>query len=71
MPGTSYPQWRIPTEVRPLSAEDFLFHRPSDPTQARNLWESEPDQRERMLGVLRGAIDTEGAPPEQFVRLGL
>ena len=71
VPGTSYPQWRIPTEVRPLSAEDFLFHRPSDPTQARNLWESEPDQRERMLGVLRGAIDTEGAPPEQFVRLGL
>jgi arylsulfatase A-like enzyme len=71
VPGTSYPQWRIPTEVRPLSAEDFLFHRPSDPAQARNLWESEPDQRERMIGVLRGAIDTEGAPPEQFVRLGL
>jgi hypothetical protein len=39
--------------------------------QARNLWESEPEQRERMLGVVRRMVAAEGAPPEQAARLGL
>jgi arylsulfatase A-like enzyme len=71
VPGTPYPQWRIPTEVRALSTEDFLFHRPSDPRQERNLWESEPEAREQMLGLLRQLVDAEGAPAEQLTRLGL
>jgi hypothetical protein len=65
------PQWRIPVEVRPLSLEDFLFHRPSDPGQERNLWATEAAQRERMLGVLHALVEDEGAPPEQLERLGL
>jgi len=71
VPGTRYPQWRIPTEVRARSRQDFLFHRPSDPGQERNLWTSEPEERERMLGVLRRLIAAEGAPAEQLTRLGL
>ena len=67
----TYPQWRIPTEVRALSREDYLFHRPSDPGQERNLWASEPETREQMLGVLRRLVDAEGAPAEQLTRLGL
>jgi hypothetical protein len=71
IPRVELPQWRIPVEVRPLSREDFLFHRPSDPSQERNLWDVEPPQRERMLGVLRALFEDEGAPPEQLERLGL
>jgi len=71
VPGASYPQWRIPAAVRALSTENFLFHGPSDTLQARNLWESEPEQRERMLGVVRRMVAAEGAPPEQAARLGL
>ncbi|HEU5362971.1 MAG TPA: sulfatase-like hydrolase/transferase [Gaiellaceae bacterium] len=71
VPGVPLPQWRIPAEVRPLSHEDFLFHRPTDPAQERNLWDAEPTQRERMLDLLRALVESEGAPPEQLVRLGL
>jgi arylsulfatase A-like enzyme len=71
LPGVSLPQWQVPVTVRPLSRDDFLFHRPSDPGQTRNLWAEEPEQRERMLGVLRALIEREGAPPEQWARLGL
>jgi hypothetical protein len=71
VPGTAYPQWRIPTEVRGLSREDFLFHRPSDTRQERNLWDSDPERREQMLGVLRQLVAVEGAPPEQLTRLGI
>ena len=71
VPGTRYPQWRIPVEARALSTEDFLFHRSTDPRQERNLWASEPEERERMLGVLRRLVDAEGAAVEQLTRLGL
>jgi arylsulfatase A-like enzyme len=71
VPGIAYPQWRIPTKVRALSSENFLFHRQSDPSQERNLWTSEPEDRERMLALLRRLVDEEGAPPEQVTRLGL
>jgi arylsulfatase A-like enzyme len=71
VPGVPLPQWRIPAEVRPRSREDFLFHRPTDPAQERNLWDDEPAQRGRMLELLRALVESEGAPPEQFERLGL
>lgn len=71
IPGASLPQWRMEVKTRPLSREDFLFRRSTDPEQRQNLWEAEPAERERMLGVLRGLIDQEGAPPEQLERLGL
>ncbi len=71
VPGVTYPQWRVPAEVQALSGENFLFHRQSDPGQKRNLWASQPEKREWMLGVLRRLVDAEGAPPEQLTRLGL
>jgi hypothetical protein len=71
LPGVAYPQWRIPVSQEPLSREDFLFNRLEDPAQERNLWASEPAQRDRMLDLLRGLIADEGAPPEQARRLGL
>jgi hypothetical protein len=71
VPGAAYPQWRVPVTQAPLSREDFLFDRRRDPQQTRNLWSEEPAQRERMLDVLRGLIEREGAPAEQWQRLGL
>jgi arylsulfatase A-like enzyme len=71
IPGASLPQWKMPVEIRPLSTTDFLFNRVIDPGQEHNLWEEELEQRERMLNVMRRLLDEEGAPPEQYVRLGL
>lgn len=71
LPGVELPQWQVPVTQEPLSGEDFLFDRAADPGQTRNLWESEPAVRERLLGLLRSLIEGEGAPAEQLRRLGL
>jgi arylsulfatase A-like enzyme len=71
IPGVALPQWQIPTRYPVLNSEDMLFYRAEDPGQTRNLWLSAPDQRERMLSLLRDAIEQEGSPPEQWTRLGL
>jgi hypothetical protein len=72
IPNVPFPQWKIPFTTPILNSnEDFLFHRAIDPAQNRNLWSSADDQRERMLNLLRELMREEGAPPEQFVRLGL
>ncbi|HET9495193.1 MAG TPA: sulfatase [Chloroflexia bacterium] len=71
IPGAALPQWQVPLAIPPLSREHFLFNRADDPGQAHNLWDSEPRQRERMLGVLRDLLASEGTPPEQYERLGL
>jgi hypothetical protein len=49
----------------------MLFDRRADPGQTRNLWDEEPEERERMLGLLLELVEREGAPPEQLDRLGL
>ena len=72
IPDVRYPQWRTPvtlTENKPLSFEDLLLRR--DDEGAANRWASEPRQRRRMLDLLRELVDAEGAPPEQYERLGL
>jgi arylsulfatase A-like enzyme len=71
IPGADLPQWKMPIEMRPLSQENFLFNRREDPEQNANLWENDPGQRKRMLDVLRALVEEEGAPPEQYTRLGL
>lgn len=71
IPGVAEPQWQVPVRFSPLSSQDFLHDRVADPEQRENLWESEPGQRRRMLELLRKTIEEEGAPPEQFERLGL
>lgn len=39
--------------------------------QTQNLWDKVPDQRDRLLDLMRDMIAERGAPPEQLVRLGL
>jgi hypothetical protein len=70
-PGVSLLQWRVPVEVEPLSWENVLFHRADDPAQKENLWESEPQQRYRMLEVMQDLLAEEGTPEEQYSRLGI
>lgn len=71
IPHVGVPQWQVPVSIRPLSRENFLFNRIEDPRQANNLWEANPGQWERMLGVLGDLLSAEGCPPEQYERLGL
>jgi len=71
VPGVKLPQWRVPVEAEPLSWENFLFNRVEDPKQTKNLWRAEPQRRRQMLGLLRDLLAEEGAPEEQYVRLGL
>jgi arylsulfatase A-like enzyme len=71
MPGVTMPQWKVPIRLRQKGGTDALYDRRQDPGQERNLWEVEVDQRERMLDYLVEVIDREGAPVEQFERLGL
>jgi len=71
IPGVDLTQWRVPVGVEQLSRKDFLFHRAEDPGQKENLWKSEPQQRDRMLKVIRDLLIQEGAPKEQYERLGI
>lgn len=58
-------------KIAPRNLENFLFDRRNDPGQTKNLWATNIQQRERMLDALRGILKAEGAPPEQWERLGL
>ncbi len=69
--GVDLPQWQSPRRVVPNTRENYLFHRTEDPGQTRNVWQTEPAQRRRMLGVLADLLAREGCPPEQHARLGL
>jgi hypothetical protein len=71
IPGVDLTQWRVPVGAEALSRKDFLFHRAEDPGQKKNLWKSEPQQRDRMLKVIRDLLIQEGAPKEQYERLGI
>jgi arylsulfatase A-like enzyme len=76
IPGVDLEQWQVPVQTAPtnissLGRKNFLFHRSEDPKQSRNLWREEPSQRERMLDLTRYLMAREGAPPEQYDRLGL
>ncbi|MEO0991570.1 MAG: hypothetical protein AAFX00_11535, partial [Pseudomonadota bacterium] len=70
-PTIPYPLWKLPIKIDARTHEDFLFHRASDPDQTENLWDSAPDQRDRMLRRLCLRMAEEGFPPEQLERLGL
>lgn len=70
-PTVPLPMWKIPIKIDPRTYENFLFNRKDDPEQETNLWDSEPTQRDRLLNLMCEMITEEGAPPEQFERLGL
>jgi arylsulfatase A-like enzyme len=71
LPNVALPQWRVPARSEPLSRENYLFHRQDDPDQRHNLWNEEPVQRARMLGLLRELMMRAQAPKEQYARLGV
>ncbi|WP_283646863.1 sulfatase [Marinovum algicola] len=70
-PSVDLPMWKTPISIDQRTQEDFLFNRAEDPGQARNLWDSAPEQRDRMLDLVRALMQDEGCPPEQYARLGL
>jgi arylsulfatase A-like enzyme len=71
IPGVVEPQWRVPVRGRPTITEDRLYDRASDPRQVRNLWDEQPEERERMLELTRALMRESGVPAEQYERLGL
>ena len=76
IPDVDLMQWQVPVRIEPattgpLGRENFLFHRSEDPEQSRNLWNEVLSERERMLGLLRELMTQQGAPSEQYARLGL
>lgn len=66
-----FPLWKIPIKIDPRTDRNFLFNRVADPDQRDDLWEEEPEQRERMLKLARILVEDEGCPPEQLERLGI
>lgn len=70
-PTVPYPMWKLPIQIDPHTRTDFLFNRTNDPGQTNNLWDVEPEQRQRMLALLVLKLEEEGCPLEQFHRLGL
>ena len=73
IPGVDAPQWKFPVRMRmrPRTIENFLYNRIDDPTQAANLWAKATEARTKMLRRLKGMLEAEGCPPEQYKRLGL
>ncbi|MBX2885527.1 MAG: sulfatase [Granulosicoccus sp.] len=70
-PTVPLPMWKIPITIDPRTRENFLFNRLDDPDQENNLWDSLPDKRNELLGLLKAQLLEEGCPCEQFERLGL
>jgi hypothetical protein len=76
VPYVDLEQWQVPvkidsTTVARLGQINFLFNRSEDPGQSRNLWNEELSQRKRMVELARELMVQEGAPSEQYERLGL
>lgn len=84
IPGCALPQWKTPVRDRGHACMnatprglvgqkvgDLLFHRTKDPAQLNNRWADAVEERNRMLALMRSLMAAEGAPPEQYERLGL
>jgi hypothetical protein len=71
IPGVGLPQWKVPMPLPPRNNGNFLFDRKTDPGQDENLWDTRPEQRDRMLSLMCDLMAAQGAPEEQYERLGL
>ena len=69
IPGVDCPVWKMPGKSQALVPE-LLFDRKKDPDQNNNISDTEPDLVSRMRTLLKKLMDEEGAPPEQYKRLG-
>jgi len=69
IPGVDCPVWKMPVKsLEPYP--ELLFDRKNDPAQENNLCASNPGIVREMREVLKNLMDEEGAPPEQYRRLG-
>lgn len=76
IPGVDVPVWKLPWRTHSFtggrSAAPSVLYRRSDPMfQEVNRYDSDPALRDRAQALLRELMETEGTPPEQYVRLGL
>jgi arylsulfatase A-like enzyme len=71
IPGVPLPQWKVPMPMTPRNQDNFLFDQLADPGQHDNLWDRRPAERDRMLGLMCELMEAQGAPEEQYERLGL
>lgn len=71
LPGRDVPVWKIPVPERARSTRNLLFDLRHDPTQKQDLWVAEPSVRDALVGRVTDRLRAEGAPAEQFARLGL
>lgn len=67
------PVLRIPCHTDQNSAldGDFLFHLTEDPKQKQNLIDDRPQERARMIRLLKEKMIESEAPREQWIRMGL
>jgi hypothetical protein len=70
IPGVDCPVWRIPLSCG-FNFPSILYKRDAPLFAEPNIIDSEPDQAERLRGILKERITEDGCPPEQFDRLEL
>lgn len=70
-PTVPYPMWKTPVTIDPRTTENYLFNRKQDPLQQKNLWQQDPNNRDRMQKRLKNLLVNEGCPQEQLERLDL
>jgi len=69
LPYTDTPVWRFTDSSWTQNEGPLLFDRQRDPTQDRDLTDEEPEQTERMRGLLATALGDLDAPASQYDRL--
>ena len=70
IPGVNCPVWRMPINNTFVSG-NLMFDRHEDPEQNHDICKEKPQAEKYMRQILVDLIKEEGAPPEQFTRLGL
>jgi len=69
IPGVDCPVWKIPGKSGAVVPE-LLFDRKNDPAQDKDISKTDRITGGKMREVLKGLMDDEGSPPEQYKRLG-
>jgi len=69
IPGVDCPVWKIPVRSSAVIPE-LLFDRITDPAQENDVSALNRGTVGQMRAVLKRVMDEEGAPPEQYARLG-
>lgn len=71
IPDVDFPVWRIPLSRANGNSGSYLIRTGSKPGEECNVLEREPEVAAQMQAMLRTMLQEEGAPAEQYARLGL